>query len=79
MGAAPTHFLPGALCLVRPRPAPAPPPPAPPPGAPRPYLLAHKDQIVDIACDSIADGSRVDTPELMALYGLSVPEQRVPA
>ncbi|MFG2061092.1 NTP transferase domain-containing protein [Micromonospora sp. NPDC048871] len=45
----------------------------------RPYLLAHKDQIVDIACDSVADGSRVDTPELMALYGLSVPEQRVPA
>ncbi|GIJ12893.1 NTP transferase domain-containing protein [Micromonospora andamanensis] len=44
----------------------------------RPYLLAHKDQIVDIACDAVADGSRVDTPELMALYGLSVPEQRVP-
>ncbi|GIJ80617.1 molybdenum cofactor cytidylyltransferase/nicotine blue oxidoreductase [Micromonospora phaseoli] len=43
----------------------------------RPYLLAHKDHIVDIACDSVADGSRVDTPELMALYGLSVPEQRV--
>ncbi|MDG4796807.1 nucleotidyltransferase family protein [Micromonospora sp. WMMD1082] len=45
----------------------------------RPYLLAHKDQIVDIACDAVADGSRVDTPELMALYGLSVPEQRVGA
>ncbi|MGC5033015.1 nucleotidyltransferase family protein [Micromonospora sp. DT229] len=44
----------------------------------RPYLLAHKDQIVDIACDAVADGSRVDTPELMALYGLSVPEQRIP-
>ncbi|MEV4713852.1 NTP transferase domain-containing protein [Micromonospora sp. NPDC049374] len=43
----------------------------------RPYLLAHKDQIVDIACDTVADGSRVDTPELMALYGLTVPEQRV--
>ncbi|MBM7078287.1 MULTISPECIES: nucleotidyltransferase family protein [Micromonospora] len=43
----------------------------------RPYLLAHKDQIVDIACDSVADGSRVDTPELMALYGLTVPPQRV--
>ncbi|MFI1197417.1 MULTISPECIES: NTP transferase domain-containing protein [unclassified Micromonospora] len=45
----------------------------------RPYLLAHKDQIVDIACDSVADGSRVDTPELMALYGLTVPPQRVGA
>ncbi|GAB3939789.1 hypothetical protein GCM10027614_22480 [Micromonospora vulcania] len=43
----------------------------------RPYLLAHKDQIVDIACGSVADGSRVDTPELMALYGLTVPPQRV--
>ncbi|MEW2445230.1 nucleotidyltransferase family protein [Micromonospora marina] len=45
----------------------------------RPYLLAHKDQIVDIACDSVADGSRIDSPELMALYGLSIPEQRVGA
>ena len=45
----------------------------------RPYLLAHKDQIVDIACDSVADGSRIDTPELMALYGLTVPPQRVGA
>lgn len=43
----------------------------------RPYLLAHKDQIVDISCDSVADGSRIDSPELMALYGLTVPEQRV--
>ncbi|WP_328348736.1 nucleotidyltransferase family protein [Micromonospora sp. NBC_00421] len=43
----------------------------------RPYLLAHKDQIVDIACDSVADGNRVDSPELMALYGLTVPPQRV--
>ncbi|WFE41207.1 NTP transferase domain-containing protein [Micromonospora sp. WMMD998] len=45
----------------------------------RPYLLAHKDQIVDISCDSVADGSRIDSPELMALYGLSVPEQRIGA
>ncbi|WP_089013589.1 nucleotidyltransferase family protein [Micromonospora inositola] len=43
----------------------------------RPYLLAHKDQIVDISCDSVADGSRIDSPELMALYGLTIPEQRV--
>jgi len=45
----------------------------------RPYLLAHKDQIVDIACDGVADGSRVDTPELMDAWGLSVPPQRVGA
>ncbi|MFB9239179.1 NTP transferase domain-containing protein [Plantactinospora siamensis] len=43
----------------------------------RPYLLAHKDEIVDIACDTVADGCRVDTPELMALWGLTVPAQRV--
>ncbi|SCL19690.1 molybdenum cofactor cytidylyltransferase [Micromonospora pallida] len=45
----------------------------------RPYLLAHKELIVDIACDSVADGSRVDSPELMSLYGLTVPPQRVGA
>lgn len=45
----------------------------------RPYLLAHKDQIVDISCDTVADGSRVDSPESMALYGLTVPPQRVGA
>ncbi len=45
----------------------------------RPYLLAHKDQIVDISCDTVADGSRVDSPELVALYGLTVPPQRVGA
>ncbi|MGW4296775.1 nucleotidyltransferase family protein, partial [Micromonospora chersina] len=56
---------------------PATPPGPPAAAAPRPYLLAHKDQIVDIACDSVADGSRIDSPELMALYGLSIPEQRV--
>ena len=43
----------------------------------RPYLLAHKHQIVDIACDTVAAGIRVNTPELMALWGLTVPPQRV--
>ncbi|WBB80232.1 nucleotidyltransferase family protein [Micromonospora sp. WMMD882] len=45
----------------------------------RPYLLAHKDLIVDIACDTVADGSRVDSPEQMTRYGLTVPPQRVGA
>lgn len=45
----------------------------------RPYLLAHKNEIVDIACDMVADGSRVDSPELMAAWGLTVPPQRVGA
>lgn len=48
-------------------------------GGARPYLLAHRDEVVDISCDGIADGSRVDTPELVAEWGLSVPAQRVPA
>lgn len=39
----------------------------------RPYLLAHKDEIVDISCDSVADGRRADSPELLAAFGLTVP------
>jgi len=39
----------------------------------RPYLMAHKDEIVDIACDAVADGSRANTPELLAAWGLTVP------
>jgi molybdenum cofactor cytidylyltransferase/nicotine blue oxidoreductase len=42
----------------------------------RPYLLAHKDEIVDIACDAVADGARVDSPELVEAFGLTVPAQR---
>lgn len=45
----------------------------------RPYLLAHKDEIVDIGCDAVADGRQVDTRELMADWGLSVPDQLVSA
>lgn len=39
----------------------------------RPYLLAHKDEIVDISCDSVADGRRVDSPKLRAAFGLTIP------
>ncbi|MFY1671908.1 nucleotidyltransferase family protein [Plantactinospora sp. WMMB334] len=39
----------------------------------RPYLMAHKDEIVDIACDTVADGSRANTPELLAAWNLTVP------
>ena len=42
----------------------------------RPYLLAHKDEIVDISCDAVADGARVDSPELVEAFGLTVPVQR---
>lgn len=43
----------------------------------RPYLLAHKEEIVDISCDTVADGSRIDSPELVERWGLTVPAQRV--
>jgi len=36
----------------------------------RPYLLAHKDEIVDIACDAVADGNHLDNPDALTLYGL---------
>ncbi|MEV0718725.1 NTP transferase domain-containing protein [Asanoa sp. NPDC050611] len=37
----------------------------------RPYLLAHKTEIVDIACDTVADGHRIDKPDQMGLFGLT--------
>jgi molybdenum cofactor cytidylyltransferase/nicotine blue oxidoreductase len=39
----------------------------------RPYLLAHQKEIVDIACDSVADGNRIETPALVAAFGLTAP------
>lgn len=42
----------------------------------RPYLLAHKDEILDIACDGVADGTRIETPESLAAWGLTIPNQR---
>jgi len=38
----------------------------------RPYLLAHRDQIQEIACGDIADDSDVDTPEDAARWGLTI-------
>ena len=31
----------------------------------------------DIACDKVADGARIDSPELVEAFGLTVPAQRV--
>ena len=42
----------------------------------RPYLLAHKNEIIDIACDAVAEGIRIESPELVAAFGLTVPGQR---
>ncbi|WP_203706358.1 nucleotidyltransferase family protein [Asanoa iriomotensis] len=37
----------------------------------RPYLLAHKTEIVDVACDAVADGHRLDKPHLVTAFGLT--------
>lgn len=48
-------------------------------GGARPYLLAHKGEVIDISCDGVAEGGQVDTPESVAAWGLAVPVQRTPA
>lgn len=42
----------------------------------RPYLLAHKHEVLDVACDRIADGARLDGPESVAAFKLTIPAQR---
>ncbi|WP_173084358.1 nucleotidyltransferase family protein [Phytohabitans rumicis] len=42
----------------------------------RPYLLAHKHEVLDVACDRIADGARLDGPEAVAAFKLTIPAQR---
>lgn len=37
----------------------------------RPYLLAHRGEITDIACDRVAQPDDVDTPEDAARWGLT--------
>jgi CTP:molybdopterin cytidylyltransferase MocA len=43
----------------------------------RPYLLAHKHEVLDVACDRIADGARLESPEAVAAFRLTIPTQRV--
>lgn len=43
----------------------------------RPYLLAHKHEVLDVACDGIANGARLDSPEQVAAFKLTIPAQRV--
>lgn len=38
----------------------------------RPYLLAHSSQVTEIACDGIAAGDDVDTPEEAERVGIPV-------
>ncbi|MDQ7904323.1 NTP transferase domain-containing protein [Phytohabitans sp. ZYX-F-186] len=42
----------------------------------RPYLLAHKHEVLDVACDRIADGARLESPEVVAAFKLTIPAQR---
>jgi CTP:molybdopterin cytidylyltransferase MocA len=39
----------------------------------RPYLLAHKHEVLDIACDRIADGTRLDSPATLKTFSLQKP------
>lgn len=45
----------------------------------RPYLLAHKTEVLEIACDDIADGTDIDTPEDAARLGITVPRAQEPS
>jgi CTP:molybdopterin cytidylyltransferase MocA len=42
----------------------------------RPYLMAHAGEVVDIACDDIADGVDIDTADAAADWGIAIPAQR---
>jgi molybdenum cofactor cytidylyltransferase/nicotine blue oxidoreductase len=44
----------------------------------RPYLLAHAEQVTDIACDRIAADGGVDTPEDAAAWGIELPVSALP-
>jgi molybdenum cofactor cytidylyltransferase/nicotine blue oxidoreductase len=39
----------------------------------RPYLLAHKSEVHEVGCDSVADNGDIDTPEDAARWGVVVP------
>jgi molybdenum cofactor cytidylyltransferase/nicotine blue oxidoreductase len=39
----------------------------------RPYLLAHKTEVQEVACDDVGDPSDIDTPEDAARWGIAVP------
>jgi molybdenum cofactor cytidylyltransferase/nicotine blue oxidoreductase len=42
----------------------------------RPYLMAHAGEILDVACDDIADGVDIDTADVAADWGIAIPAQR---
>jgi len=39
----------------------------------RPYLLAHASEVTEIACDQVARGGDLDTPEDLAQWGIEAP------
>jgi CTP:molybdopterin cytidylyltransferase MocA len=42
----------------------------------RPYLMAHATEILEVACDDIADGVDIDTADVAADWGIAIPAQR---
>jgi molybdenum cofactor cytidylyltransferase/nicotine blue oxidoreductase len=42
----------------------------------RPYLMAHAGEVLDVACDDIADGVDIDTADAAADWGIAIPSQR---
>ena len=45
----------------------------------RPYLLAHRDDVLYVACDNVADEADIDTPEDATRWGITLPAQRQPS
>jgi molybdenum cofactor cytidylyltransferase/nicotine blue oxidoreductase len=43
----------------------------------RPYLLARAAEVLDVACDGVADGIDIDTADAAIGWGITVPAPRV--
>jgi molybdenum cofactor cytidylyltransferase/nicotine blue oxidoreductase len=41
----------------------------------RPYLLAHKSEVMEVSCDSAADNGDIDTAEDAARWGVEIPRE----
>ncbi|HZN72974.1 MAG TPA: nucleotidyltransferase family protein [Micromonosporaceae bacterium] len=39
----------------------------------RPYLLAHKGEVMEVGCDGVADNGDIDTPEDAVRWGVEIP------
>ncbi|WP_213456869.1 nucleotidyltransferase family protein [Rhizomonospora bruguierae] len=44
----------------------------------RPYLLAHRSEVVDVSVDGVATDADIDTPADAVLWGVTIPAPRRP-